>query len=100
MKTINIIASIILILFFISCERGDNEYRSTGVIVGQDLRMCPCCGGWMITIDNSNYDFDNLPVDSGIDLESESFPITVKLDWKLITGGCPDRIIIQRIKKI
>jgi hypothetical protein len=42
------------------------------------------------------------PTNPDIDLQTDPFPILVKLDWKLSDKlSCPDkRIIIQRIKKI
>jgi len=42
-----------------------------------------------------------MPKDSNIDLATETLPITVKLDWQLISPGCNafNRITVQRIKK-
>jgi hypothetical protein len=83
-------------------ENTDN-YKSTGTITGQDVRMCPspCCSGWFIKIDSLTYEFDTLPGSSGISLEKETFPLVVKLDWQLSdTPGCPNkRITVQRIAK-
>jgi hypothetical protein len=43
-----------------------------------------------------------MPKNSGIDLSKETFPVTVKLDWQLVSNGCSifGRITVQRIKKI
>ena len=54
-----------------------------------------------IQIDNVTYEFDTLPAGSTIDLQKETFPIMVKLDWQLSTkSACPDKKIdILRIVK-
>jgi hypothetical protein len=79
------------------------NYKSIGTITGQDIRMCPspCCSGWFIKIDSLIYEFDSLPSGSGINLQKETFPLIVKLDWQLSdTPACPNkRITIQRIAK-
>ncbi len=75
--------------------------NSTGVITGPDLRMCICCGGWYIQIDQTTFEFDSLPLNSNIILQKDPFPIAVQLDWQLSdVSGCPDkRIIIHKITK-
>ena len=65
---------------FASCEK-EYDYQSVGVITGPEVRDCICCGGFLIEIDDSTYNFDNLPSSSDIDLIEESFPIEVNLDW-------------------
>jgi hypothetical protein len=97
-----IIAVISLFLFVIICchKENSNEYKSDGIITGADIRACACCGGWFIKIDSILYEFDTLPDNSDINLEKETFPVYVKLDWQLATGYCPgNKIIIKRIKK-
>lgn len=104
-----IVLGICLILFgFIYCqkqkENTDNyNYKSIGTITGQDVRMCPspCCSGWFIKIDSLMYEFDTLPTNSNINLEKETFPLIVKLDWQLLNIiECPNtRITIQKIAK-
>ena len=90
----------ILILGFIGCQKG-KDYKSNGIIIGPDIRMCICCGGWYIQIDSLTYEFDSIPRNSNINLQKDSFPIFVKLDWELSTkAGCLNkRITIQRILK-
>jgi hypothetical protein len=98
----DVIVGIFVFFALISCHKENaNDYRSAGIITGPDIRMCACCGGWFIQIDSATYEFDALPDGSKINLETETFPLSVKLDWQLSTlTGCPDsRIIIQRIKK-
>jgi hypothetical protein len=91
-----------LLLGVASCTKEKNNgYQSEGKILGPDLRMCACCGGWYIQIDNVTYEFDTLPANSTVDLQKDTFPIMVKLDWQLSDkGACPDsRINIIRIVK-
>jgi hypothetical protein len=98
-----IIVGISAILFVIICchKENSNEYKSHGIITGPDIRACVCCGGWFIKIDTILYEFDTLPVNSDINLEKETFPVYVKLDWRFPdTGYCPgNKIIVIRIKK-
>jgi hypothetical protein len=79
-------------------------YESNGKITGPDYRMCPspCCSGWFIEIDSLTYEFDSIPANANINLQKETFPIPVKLDWKLSDKiVCPiKRITIQRIIKV
>lgn len=98
-----IIAGICAIFLVILCchKESSADFKSSGKITGPDYRMCACCGGWYIQIDSTTYEFDTLPHNSGINLETESFPLLVKLDWQLTNAAyCPyGRITIQRIKK-
>jgi hypothetical protein len=101
MKTVLIIIFSVLATGFSLCHRENNDFRSSGLITGPDVRDCACCGGWYIEIDTVVYEFDTLPENSGIDLVKETFPIKVKLDWQLSERtACPyNRIDIQRIVK-
>lgn len=76
--------------------------NSIATITGPDLRMCACCGGWFIRIDNINYEFESLPSDAKIDLQTEKFPVTVRIDWQMSdASACPDKkILIQKITKL
>lgn len=97
-----LLIGVFLIIGFVGCQKqNSNDFQSTGKITGADVRMCACCGGWYIQIDNVTYEFDSMPVGSNIDLQKETFPIMVKLDWQLSTQvACPDKKIdILRIVK-
>ena len=100
-----IVLGICLMFFgFIYCQKeNSHNYKSIGTITGQDVRMCPspCCSGWFIKIDSLTYEFDTLPTSSNINLEKETFPLIVKLDWQLLNIiECPNkRITIQKIAK-
>jgi len=96
------IALVICILAgLIYCQnRFVDDYPSHGKITGQDMRMCICCGGWQIVIDNETYNFDSIPANSNINLQKETFPLLVKLDWQLAgPARCQKWINILRIKK-
>lgn len=90
---------VLAIIEFVSCHKENGDYNSKGTIIGLDSRACICCGGWMINIDNQQYQFNSLPENSTINLNNEKFPLPVRLDWKLNTIGCPNTITIERIKK-
>jgi len=80
---------------------GKDIYQSHGTITGPDIRACICCGGWFIKIDTTTYNFESLPENSGIDLQKETFPVNVKLDWDFASyPACPNKYItIIRIVK-
>jgi hypothetical protein len=90
------------IIFMVACCNTEinSEFKSRGVITGPDLGMCICCGGWHIMIDGETYNFESIPGTSDINLQKETFPVNVKLDW-VSSGstGCPGWIVIQKIVK-
>jgi hypothetical protein len=89
------------ILGVICCAKENNgDYKSNGKILGPDYGMCICCGGWHILIDNATYNFDSIPENSNINLQKDTFPIFVKLDWHLSKNtACSKWITIERILK-
>jgi len=81
------------------CTNGDLvSYKSEGTVIGPDLKMCVCCGGWEITIDNKTYHFE-MPSNSGISADKDKFPLRVKLNWEIENTACK-WIIVSDIKKI
>ena len=79
---------IFMLSFFIcfsGCEKNKDKikFESTGIILGADLAECICCGGYIIEIDgdDGHYRFETLPENSTIDLETATFPLSVKLNW-------------------
>lgn len=97
-----VIRFIFLITIMIACTKENEDYKSVGKVTGVDLTMCGCCGGWIIYIEDIRYLIDSMPKNSDINLATETFPITVKLDWQLVSTGCSafNRIKVQRIRKI
>ena len=101
MRTKFLLGAFLMISLF-GCEKPNtSDFQSTGIITGVDYKMCACCGGWYIQIDNVTYEFETLPAGSAFDLQNVTFPIMVKLDWQLSTKpACPDKKIdILRIVK-
>lgn len=80
----------------------DDEFESIGVITGPDLRACACCGGYLITIDGTQYRIWEFPADHELVLDSmENFPMTVRLDWEPAPQPCiGDEIIVERIEEV
>lgn len=110
MKTIFKMIIVFAIIQFSSCKKENNNnqsggtipggYQSEGTIVGLNPGECICCGGWLININNKQYEFFSLPENSTINLNDETFPLKVVLDWKLNPKECVDYlIIIESIKK-
>ncbi len=96
-----IVRIVFLVFVIIACTK-ESDFKSLGTVTGIDGTMCGCCGGWIINVDNGRYLIDSMPKNSGIDFSKETFPVTVKLDWQLVSNGCSifGRITVQRIKKI
>ena len=90
-------------LLVFSCKKPNNEatYESTGTISGQDIRMCPCCGGYFITIGDTQYHFEKSELPANFTFSDDQLPLQVQLDWELKTASCSDFkwIKISRIKK-
>jgi hypothetical protein len=101
MKRLGRKTGFLLVLAIIMTFCGKEMYLSRGTITGPDIRACVCCGGWFIKIDTTTYNFESLPSNSKIDLNSETFPLNVKLDWvKSDRVPCPNKFIsILRIAK-
>ena len=99
MKLIKIILLSTLIFLCIGCKK-EVDTMNSGQITGPDMSLCPCCGGWFIDIDNHTYRFLELPENSNFNIEDETFPINVNLDWQNDANAClGDEIIISAINK-
>lgn len=90
-------------LFILNCKKTEIEpsFQSAGIITGQDLRMCACCGGLIIKIDNSEYLINKLPsdFDDGVTKNKIGFPLNVSLDWELKSNCGGNKFIdVNRIK--
>lgn len=69
-----------------------------GIITGMDPRMCACCGGWWIILQNDTLRFDQLPAGSETMLENVKFPMAVKVKWSKKVPRCMgDEILIHEI---
>lgn len=92
---------ILLALQLGSCEKHDN-YADTGNIIGPDLAMCICCGGYFIEINSVLYRFEKSELPAGFTFSDDQLPLHVQLNWQRKAMDCPGRngIIISKIKII
>jgi len=89
---------ILLIILLPGCTREQSDYQSEGTITGYDYRMCMCCGGWFVEIDDSTWRFDQVPEGFTINLDSITFPFPIYLDWEKKDPSClGDEIVVKRM---
>ena len=92
---------LLLALFFVgfyACESPE-QLMDDGVIIGYDIRFCPCCGGVYIEIQNDTFRFYELP-DTSFQFTSSDLPLDVSLDWSPQANQClSDEIDIHKIVK-
>ena len=85
---------------FLGCNKSavqEGPY-STGIITGMDESKCYCCWGWIIEINNVSYKFDKIPSGSSFDLNSITYPSTVKIKWRSSqTRNCSEFIDVLDI---
>lgn len=90
-------------LLLFSCKK-EKPFESNAELTGYDMRMCQCCGGLQITIDNapSAYGFflvGEFPKDFVLG-NNPQFPILVRVDYKIDTIRCGGtRVNISRIER-
>jgi hypothetical protein len=96
---------IILFVFLImvgslnSCSK-EEYWMDKGRITGLDYRMCMCCGGYFIEINDSTYRFTTLPDKIKLDLNKEVFPVYVRINWEKKENSCMgDEITVLSIIK-
>ncbi len=89
------------VFWLVACQKDDLNVRSEGQVVGYDLRLCACCGGWYLEIDGETYRADLSAEDvARLNLETPALPVLVRLDWKLKENPClGDEIIVTRIER-
>lgn len=97
-----------LILFFISiscltqsCIK--DEYPVKGVLVNYDMRLCVCCGGFLINLDNTDTPNDDTKVvatlPSNFNFDASEFPIKVQFEYETGGGCLTNNIIVKKIKR-
>jgi hypothetical protein len=74
------------------------------IITGSDARTCICCEGLMITFNGEArpYTGDFKLIENGADFgitDNDTFPIYVKVDWKVDATNVCNHIIITRLTK-
>ena len=95
--------TVFVFLFWLTATSCTDEelvcYKSEGILLGLDAKACACCGGWLITIDRQTYNFQ-MPSNSGISAENDTFPLNVKVNWDFLDdGACGNWITASKIKK-
>lgn len=77
----------------INQEYSENE----AVITGYDFTQCACCGGYVVSIVNNppyGQDFLAMELPGNMDVQpSGSYPIYVKMKWKVDSNACDTRYI-------
>jgi hypothetical protein len=76
-----------IILIAASCKK-DKSDMNEAAIIGADMTMCACCGGYFIDINNTRYRFNPDSVTSSLNLNTATFPLDVDLEWVSIVGPC------------
>jgi hypothetical protein len=92
---INAIAFCITSITFSACSKckTSDVKIGVGVITGQDVTLCACCGGNFITIDKQQY---LIQQDISAQIPSKTpYPISVKLMYAPSTNGCGWKNIIS-----
>lgn len=91
---------------FFSCDELERplelpveESLDDGVIIGYDLRFCPCCGGYFVEIQNDTFRIQTFP-DTSFQINGNELPLEVLLDWSIPTNQClGDEIEVTTIIK-
>ena len=99
-----VVGAYIFVLLIVRCSNDDrNDYEHRGVLEGVDPTFCGCCGGWIIQIDGleGNFRIENVPDKSDVDLQNDTFPMNVKLNYELDRecGGI-EYLTVIKIEKV
>ncbi|MEM7375109.1 MAG: hypothetical protein AAF587_41325 [Bacteroidota bacterium] len=102
--TITFIAMLMAsMLGFTSCqqiESIEDTLLEEGRIIGQDYRLCACCGGWFIDIGDETYRIPVMPADAELDLSRDQLPMDVLLRWSAPLDPClGDEIKVSEIRE-
>ena len=90
---------IVFLFLAISCEK-DHGYQNQGTLTGYDFRRCMCCGGYIVEIEDSTYRFYNMPDGFTFNLEVDTFPLQVLLNWQSDSILClGDEIIVSKMTR-
>ena len=97
-KLIPLIFLFVIVLLSEGCKE-EKEWMNQGSITGYDLRLCACCGGFFIEIDNETYRFYELPSNTEVAFTNETvFPVEVNIDWHPDENAClGDEIIVDEM---
>ena len=105
-KGLTLLALTFIILLYTQCKKeisdpdGCEGDRVPATIIGQDLRLCACCGGWFIDLGEDTVRAFTFP-DGYIMDTLPALPVEVCLEYEYYTGACDifgDLIIINEIE--
>ena len=101
---LTLVSLLFMALFTTGCKK-DDSYMDNAVIIGEDMRLCVCCGGLVIKIENVQnpaigfFLAGQLPQNFNLG-DNPKYPIPVKIDWKIDSVRCyGNYIVISRIAK-
>jgi hypothetical protein len=79
---------ILISIALFSCKKAGHPYMASGTVTGQDLGMCPSCGGYFLKIDGNDttYRFWNFPAGTSFDTTTH-FPININFDYHRLNNG-------------
>ena len=67
--------------FMAACRKKDAIVETTARIIGNDMRLCACCGGWWFDIQGDTLRAMVLPGDFAAQINQNAFPISVLISW-------------------
>jgi hypothetical protein len=86
----NLTFSLLILSLLVSCceeaipEKAENE-TIDAIVMMPDLRECACCGGYILQVGATTYNFKAFPENAPSDFQSltypEDFPISVKVNF-------------------
>jgi hypothetical protein len=97
------LSNVALILFQASCHDDDHKpgfCSEEGIIIGEDDRICGCCGGWFIEIGGETWRALSLPESFIEELDPDELPLPVCLEWSASIGPCEgEEIVVSSIRR-
>ncbi len=91
----------LVLISFQSCKKEttlSDEWKEAKII-GQDLRLCACCGGWFITLEQDTVRTFGFPDEYELP-SAMNLPKDVYLQYEEQTGPCSDFENLIQVKAI
>jgi hypothetical protein len=86
----------ILLAGFLSCEKDKSPQNLNAEIIGVDLRLCACCGGWWMKVDGDSARALYFPGDFGDSVNVNELHMKVIMTWdKVGVPNCLNENIIH-----
>ena len=68
-------------VFMAACRKEDDVVETNAKIIGADMRLCACCGGWWFDIQGDTLRAMDLPADFVAQIDQNAYPISVLIRW-------------------